>query len=186
MKDYKKYLLEKGLDISVNPDDVDAFKAGALDISKPVKSSDDLIKPDPKFPILDYYGQGKRFSIVDSADLYEITKLIKDLVDKHMWVQSFGYAIDVKDNSVSFSGTTETQDINDECLVKFINDNVKTLVDKRYPGGYKFESNVVKLDGGLNKYQLNIKISGKGENPTKDRYGKEQEDDLIDNLVKDK
>ncbi|MFW6219913.1 MAG: hypothetical protein ACOC33_03655 [bacterium] len=188
MKNYKKYLLEKDLEFTRNPDDVDAFKPGVIDISKPVKSTDDFIKPDPKSPVLDYYGQGKRFNIVDSADLYEITKIIKDLVDKYMSVQSFGYSIDVKNNSVVFTGTTETQDIKDENLIKFINNNIKSLVDNRYKDGYKFDSKVIKLDGGpeANRYQLIMTISGKGENPTENRYGKEQDEDLIDDLVKNK
>jgi len=188
MKKYKQFLLEKDLEFKRNPTDVEAFKSDIVDISKPVKSADDFINPSEKSPVLDYYGQGKRFNIVDSADLYEITKVIKNIVDKYLTVQSFGHSINVRDNSVSFVGTTEGDDIRDEHLVQVIDGTIKDLVNKRYPGGYKFESDIVKLENGpqSSKYQINITISGKGENPTDGRYGEEQDENLIDDLVKDK
>jgi len=160
MKQYKKYLQEKELEVTkVHPDDVEALKSDIVDISKPVKSADDYL--DSNSPVLDAYGDGKGFEISDSADLYEVTKLIKDLLDKHLYVQSFQYGLDVNGNKVTFTGTTEGQDITDATLVQAIDNTVKALVDKRYPGGYKFESEVTAINGGLNKYQIVMTIAGK-------------------------
>ena len=82
-------------------------------------------------------------------------------MDKHLWVQSFGYKLDVNNNSVVFSGVTEGQDITDAKLLEVINNTVQNMVAKRYPGGFKFDSEITAMNGGVNKYQIMMTISGK-------------------------
>ena len=65
-------------------------------------------------PIIDIYSKGMNFTIGDNAKLYEIVKVVKDIVDNQFYNRgarsfSFGFTIDVKSHCVCFNITMDDE-----------------------------------------------------------------------------
>ena len=100
---------EKGLS-SVMPSGLEAtsIAQNGMSLSKMAKELMDASVA----PVIDAYSQGKNFTIGDNTKLYEIIKVVKDVVDNQFYNRgarafSFGFTIDVKSHCVCFNITMD-------------------------------------------------------------------------------
>ena len=138
---------EMGLssDLSYN----DTNKAVGGDIAK---STLDLMQN--KTPIVNLYGDGKGFSISDNAKLYEIVKIVKNIVDLNFYNQnvttmSFQFSIDVKQSAVVFTLNFSDNQVEDN-VADFCNgfvQNVDQLLKQKFNNTIEVSSEMKKLIG---------------------------------------
>ena len=132
-------------DLSYN----DTNKAVGGDIAK---STLDLMQN--KTPIVNLYGDGKGFSISDNAKLYEIVKIVKNIVDLNFYNQnvttmSFQFSIDVKQSAVVFTLNFSDNQVEDN-VADFCNgfvQNVDQLLKQKFNNTIEVSSEMKKLIG---------------------------------------
>jgi hypothetical protein len=105
---------ENGLTSTMPSEDL--ATSSAVFGNKP-KSIDDIMKVTA--PVLDLYGNQKDFKISDNTVLYEIVKVVKDIIDTKFYSRgdqslNFSFAIDVRNRCVIFKMTFDgSQNKND-------------------------------------------------------------------------
>jgi formyltetrahydrofolate synthetase len=148
-----------------------------IDNTKVVNTVDPVNQlPDPftgvNAPILNLYATGDSFKINDNSKLYEIIKLFKDLTDKHQYLQSLTYAIDVNNKLVKFTVVTDNDHIISKAMLDGILNMLATSIAMKFGDTFDFNYEVRDIMGdigpegfnsALGKKQLTIIVSEKSE-----------------------
>jgi hypothetical protein len=69
------------------------------DLSSPIGNAEDFIKSNSD--VLNIYSKGKDFDLTDNQNLYEVVKLMKDILDKHLFVRDIVYKFDIKNRKLT-------------------------------------------------------------------------------------
>lgn len=101
-----------------------------VDMSDPLKTADELSTANA--PILSVYGKGKHFKITDEANLFDVIKLIKSFADKHPFVSSMRYDIQMQENSVRFVLTISPNRIDYVYSLETVATRMKETIEGRY------------------------------------------------------
>ncbi len=99
---------EEYIDEEVWNPDIDQSKGHVPDDH--IDTSDPIVidrKPYVPSPMLDIYGDGHKFDIFDNQNLYMIVKIIKDYVDRQIYIRDIAYKLGVKNRQVIFSMVTQ-------------------------------------------------------------------------------
>ena len=123
---------EKGLS-SVMPQGAEATSVAQLgaSLSKLAKE----LMDSGTAPIIDAYSQGKNFTIGDNTKLYEIVKVVQDVVNNQFYNKgtksfNFQFSIDVKQHMIVFSITFDDQQAASDMENKIVNPaTIETTMD---------------------------------------------------------
>ena len=106
-------------------------------------------------PVLDIYGNGKDFEITDNQQLYEIVKMVKDILDKHFYAENFLYNMGVEYNKliVKFMDEDEKKDaisIKNSMWTSYILDDIIGFIElefnRKYPNKVKVKKEIIGED----------------------------------------
>ena len=117
---YKKYLLEYE-------------EKTATVHSDQLKSTDDVMYSNAR--ALELYGQGKRFNIEDNVTLYEIVKIVREIVDKHFYYIPVQFYIQIADREAHFTFIIDKVDIKFSYFVETLFMFITTQIYRIY-GNY--------------------------------------------------
>ncbi|MFW6282044.1 MAG: hypothetical protein ACOC1O_04550 [bacterium] len=71
------------------------------DNSDPILNADEFIKSNSD--IMDFYSKGKGFDLTDNLELYEVVKMVKDLLDKHLFQEDVTWKVDIANRKAIFT-----------------------------------------------------------------------------------
>lgn len=101
-------------------------------------------------PVVDIYGNGEEFNIVDNQDLYEMVKIIKDYIDKHFYASNFKYNYAVDYNKLIFQVENEKKNQQSSMFHYLIADDMVNMIQNRiqrqYNRMYSVSKEVYDLD----------------------------------------
>jgi len=143
-------------------DDILAVKK-IVDLSSPLRSTDDY---QPNSDLMDMYAKGDGFSLNNNLDLYEVIKLMKDILDRHLFVQDMTYVADTKDRSVTFtlSLNSDMVDIeSDKIFLTGFYDYLVTMICQKFGREYFQMSYKIKFIDNKSIMEIIIKESSRRE-----------------------
>jgi len=131
MNGYKKYLMETT--------DIEELKK----IQKKVNNmSDDPQKTDlsPTAEFLKAYSKGEDEAVLlDNQILYEIIKIVKDIMDKHLYIREISYLAKLSQNKVEFDIIYEVYENLADYYVDGMVDFIEAIIEQRYPNSFEFD-----------------------------------------------
>ena len=144
---YKKYLTEEIWNPVVDTD-LGHIEDKIVDVSDPIV----IDRHSPIAPVMDIYGKGHQFDIFDNQTLYMIIKIIKDFVDKKIYIRDVAYKLSTDKRKVVFSMITNpNQRIVDYHLDSF-SEMIKHRIIQQLGDNFLFDQEIKKV----NKDQLEL------------------------------
>jgi len=98
-------------------------------------------------PIFNIYGAGKQFRIRDNSILFEIVKMVKDVLDKHFYRDQIIYDIDIKYDVLEMKFVMSRGEYKAEAFVEGIADWIRNKMFKKYDDkSFIIKQKIGKLD----------------------------------------
>lgn len=125
----------------------------------PIHNADEYLYSNSE--LMSHYGNAKDVNINDNSRLDEVVKLIKDIFDKHFYVQNVTWKVDVKNRRVKLSFYVQNSDDgSDAFFLEGLVQHVLTSVARKFADTMELESKeVITIDDKL-KLQITIKDLG--------------------------
>jgi hypothetical protein len=87
-------------------DDYDEFRAKYINVKEIPDNSDSVLDASefmPNSKMQDIYTHGKGFDVTDNQDFYEVVKLVKDMMDKHLFQRDLTWRVDIAHRKAKFT-----------------------------------------------------------------------------------
>jgi hypothetical protein len=112
-------------------------------------------------PILNVYGSGERFDISDNEDLFQMVKMIKDMIDKHFYSSNFKYSYKVDYQTLVFEVESQknSQEVSmvNHLIVDDLVNMVETGISRRYQNLFKISRETCDIGEGKEIIKIIIK-----------------------------
>ncbi len=150
---------ELELEEQYNDDDfVMKFPVIEEDSSSPILDPEDFRKSNTE--PMTYYAKGNGFDLTDNSDLYEVVKLVKDMVDRHLYMRDLTWKVDIAHRKAVFVftlGNLYYEDEVDDFFLQGVQQYVTGDMMKRYGSLYNIDSEFSKNGTGQNIMTLTVK-----------------------------
>jgi hypothetical protein len=110
--------------------------------------------------VVSYYSNGIGFDLTDNTELYEIVKLFRDIVDKHLYSNNFKYNITVKNRELKLFFEYDKEDKHAFFLERLI-DIFVTKVSIIFKNQYTFKNETRDSDNDTTKTVVIVTASKK-------------------------
>lgn len=139
-----------------DPEDTPYIESPSIpDLSVPIEDASDYVKSNSR--IFDIYGSGSTLDMQDNQRIYEVIKVVKDIMDRHLFINSVQYRTNNRTKSVVFHFIlTDDDDMANEFFLQGLLQYVTNEVNNKIGSAFDFEYDLKKNVDGFDSMVLTV------------------------------